>query len=213
MRKTAARFVKVVERDSEQDIESAFKDGDYMAEIPVVDDKKSCLKNKNSSHSSKLKKRVSIAALMEEKMEEALSMPISSSNVGFQLLKKKGYNEGEGLGKDGKGVKDPIAVKKRSANNVSGLGVEEEFLRKRMCQDKERKEKEARRLELKNDFIVKNSRYCHLRRLRTDIESAKKAIYELDIKSCVQSNRLWPAIYIGDEDTVVSDELSAIGET
>ena len=213
MRKTTARFVKVDERNSEQGVSSTFQDGDYMAEIPSVDDKKSCFKNKSNGISSKLKKRVSIAALMDEKMEEALTVPISSSNIGFQLLKKKGYNEGEGLGKDGKGVTDPIAVRKRSANNVSGLGVEEELLRKRICQDKERKDKEARRMELKNDFIVKNSRQCQLRSLRTDIDSAKKAIYELDIQSCVQSNHLWPAIYIGDDATLISDELSDIGET
>ena len=198
----------------ENSIDSAmFEDGDYMAAIPILEDSLPYQSSSNSGNlNSKKKKKVTIAALMDEKMEEALAVPISSSNIGFQLLKKKGYNEGEGLGRDGQGVLDPIAIKKRSSQNMAGVGIEEESLRKKVCQDIERKEKEARRTQLKNDFIIMNSKQCLLRRLNIDIEGAKKAIYELDLQNGVQSNILWPVIYLVDSNNVICSDLTDIGE-
>ena len=39
--------------------------------------------------------------------------PIDSNNIGFKMLKSMGYNEGEGLGKEQNGIKQPIKIQIR----------------------------------------------------------------------------------------------------
>ena len=36
--------------------------------------------------------------------------PISTANVGRQMLKKMGWNEGEGLGREGAGRREPVRM-------------------------------------------------------------------------------------------------------
>ncbi|XP_060065534.1 angiogenic factor with G patch and FHA domains 1-like isoform X2 [Ylistrum balloti] len=47
--------------------------------------------------------------------------PISEENKGHKMLKKLGWTEGESLGKDNEGIRQPISVKFR-ANRSAGLG-------------------------------------------------------------------------------------------
>ncbi|XP_033750133.1 angiogenic factor with G patch and FHA domains 1-like [Pecten maximus] len=47
--------------------------------------------------------------------------PISEGNKGHKMLKKLGWTEGESLGKDNEGIRQPISVKFR-ANKSAGLG-------------------------------------------------------------------------------------------
>jgi len=183
----------------------SFSDGDYLASLPPVTTLQTTELN-----NSKKKKRVSIAALMDEKMEEGINNPIGESNIGFKMLKKIGYIEGEGLGKDCQGIINPVTIRKRALKSMVGVGVEEEYVRKKYRQDMEMKEKEARKVQLKNDFISMNSRQSLLRRLQRDLESAKKSIYELDIQSGVQFNELWPTVLTSEEQE--ASELSIFGE-
>ncbi|KAL5004922.1 hypothetical protein ScPMuIL_018378 [Solemya velum] len=46
---------------------------------------------------------------------------ISADNMGHKLLKKMGWKEGESLGKDNKGITDPVQIKFRG-NRAAGLG-------------------------------------------------------------------------------------------
>mmetsp|Transcript_32100 Transcript_32100/g.43991 ORF Transcript_32100/g.43991 Transcript_32100/m.43991 type:complete len:266 (-) Transcript_32100:120-917(-) len=188
--------------------ELSFPDGDYLASLPPAMLQKPDLSTEVNN--PKKKKRVSIAALMDEKLEEGINIPISETNIGFKMLKKIGYIEGEGLGKDCQGIINPVTIRKRASKSMVGLGVEEEYVRKRYRQDMEMKEKEARKIQLKNDFVSMNSRQSLLRRLQRDVESAKKSIYELDIQSGVQFNELWPSVITSEDQE--PNELSMFGE-
>ena len=54
-----------------------------------------------------------------EHLEASLDKPIDSSNIGFRLLAKMGWTQGQGLGRLGQGIKEPI----RMQLNVDGLGL------------------------------------------------------------------------------------------
>ena len=56
---------------------------------------------------------------MREK-EEGDGRPLDSSNVGFKLLKKAGWSEGQGLGKLGSDIKSPVRALANSGRR--GLG-------------------------------------------------------------------------------------------
>lgn len=55
--------------------------------------------------------------------EEGLHRSIDCTNKGFEMLKKMGYKEGEGLGKSNTGRVEPIPIEVKT--NRSGLGREE----------------------------------------------------------------------------------------
>ena len=52
--------------------------------------------------------------------EEALAKPLSQSNKGFAMLMKMGFKKGDGLGKDGAGIHEPINVNLKQGR--AGLG-------------------------------------------------------------------------------------------
>lgn len=45
-----------------------------------------------------------------------------ASNPGNQMLRKLGWQEGRGLGKDGSGVRDPVSLKSQDSNVKTGVG-------------------------------------------------------------------------------------------
>lgn len=59
--------------------------------------------------------------------------PISAENVGRQMLEKMGWSEGEGLGREGTGRREPVIVEVRDSLRGLGTGV------KRSLDDGERK--------------------------------------------------------------------------
>lgn len=60
-------------------------------------------------------------AKSKEIARKAREEPIDGSNVGNRLLKKMGWTEGEGLGKDGDGILDPVQAEIR--NSKAGIGM------------------------------------------------------------------------------------------
>ena len=80
-----------------------------------------------------------VSELMEDERQKGLANPLPSSNIGFKLLQKFGYSEGEGLGKDGQGIIEPLKVEKRPNKDFSGLGILE---RKRKRQEMSRRNEE-----------------------------------------------------------------------
>ncbi|XP_060089121.1 SURP and G-patch domain-containing protein 2-like [Heteronotia binoei] len=52
---------------------------------------------------------------------EFMQKRLTQKNIGFQMLKKMGWQEGHGLGSQGDGIREPIKVGSTSAGE--GLGV------------------------------------------------------------------------------------------
>ena len=63
-------------------------------------------------------------ARMSEALDQGLSNPLGASNMGFKLLAKMGFKEGQGLGKDEQGTAMPVNVLVKGGRR--GLGVDEE---------------------------------------------------------------------------------------
>ncbi len=63
---------------------------------------------------------------MKATLQNGLNTPIAESNVGFQLLKKMGFQDGSGLGKDEQGIAQPINIsssKIRTNKEKQGIGI------------------------------------------------------------------------------------------
>ena len=73
----------------------------------------------------------------EEKRLKALSTMISSDNKGYQLLKKLGFEEGKGIGKNKQGITEPLPLS--SHKGTSGLGVDSEKRKQRSMQERREK--------------------------------------------------------------------------
>ena len=86
---------------------------DYMSNDFIKESAPSKGKRKKSheSNTQPLSKK-QIVEYMDEKREEGMQKSIDSSNKGFQLLQKFGYQSG-GLGKDNSGISEPIKIRKR----------------------------------------------------------------------------------------------------
>ena len=98
---------------------------DYMSDsfLQINEENKkrkkvSTINSSSSSSSIEIYNKRRINELMEEKTKEGMERSIQSTNKGFQLLQKFGYIEGEGgLGKNNKGIENPLKIIKRDLNN------------------------------------------------------------------------------------------------
>ena len=61
-------------------------------------------------------------ASVKEDIREGLAQPLQAGNKGFQMLLKMGFKEGQGLGEEGKGKKEPVGVEIKEGRR--GLGWE-----------------------------------------------------------------------------------------
>ena len=59
-------------------------------------------------------------SMEETQREVGLAEKLGPSNKGFTMLKAMGYKEGEGLGKEGEGRREPVTISKRQGK--AGLG-------------------------------------------------------------------------------------------
>lgn len=109
--------------------------------------------------------------------EEGLGTAISTENKGFKLLERMGFKAGEGLGRTGSGLKEPINIVVRQG--TSGLGREshqQELLNKR------REMKYKRICDRENKFRITNREKKRLQLLRGDFFNAQRVCEELDYR-------------------------------
>lgn len=148
-----------------------FDDLDYCSDIFVAQ-----ANNNSSSKSTTSKQQKPLSALMEQSYSQGISQPIAEDNKGFKMLRKLGYIAGSGLGKSEHGITEPISIQKRSSDTISvGLGVLE--AKRRKIEDfKASKDKQQ------ENFKYKLSADYTSGKLKKDLESIIKTLYELDIK-------------------------------
>jgi hypothetical protein len=155
-------------------------------------------------------KKVKIQTLMEENRQKGCAVPIGSGNVGFKLLAKFGYKDGEGLGKDNQGASKPIAVVNRitAGAQFSGLGVLETKIRK--TEDYVERQNQMKRLREETQELFLQTRFAskYANKLRSDTFKAQKVIYELDNAAGVLPHRLTMSVHavLGSESG--GDEVS-----
>lgn len=88
---------------------------------------KQASKEKNWGKVAHLKKKLKTKRQnteMFQKVQEGLETNIlKEDNIGFKMLQKMGFNKNQGLGKEGKGIKEPIIVN-LPTNDKKGIGTE-----------------------------------------------------------------------------------------
>ncbi|KAL9986846.1 hypothetical protein ACROYT_G001052 [Oculina patagonica] len=62
-----------------------------------------------------------VPVVIADDAPSSVHRPISTGNVGRQMLEKMGWKEGEGLGREGAGRREPVIVEVR--DNLRGLGM------------------------------------------------------------------------------------------
>ena len=150
--------------------------------------------------------KVDTQKLMDANRESAQSKAISEDNRGYKLLQKFGYCASQGgLGKFNSGLAVPLVVEKRDLSERDGLGMGEQKKRKLEANCIKSKLQEKSRESLRRNF--ESDLISQQRTLSTlnSLNAARKIIYELDFRSSVLSNILWPTEFI-DEHEEVSDE-------
>ena len=153
-------------------------------------------------------KQRSIREISETNKQEKLNAPIESSNIGFKLLQKLGFKAnssstdgqqgpltGLGLGKEGKGIAEPLPIFERSATRTAGLGVDEIQKQRKIQGAQLAVHRQRLSLEEKNqqksEFVRYKATSHTLARVKKDVYNSKLSIYDLDMKHEVTANELW----------------------
>ena len=125
---------------------------------------------------------------MRESLETGLSEAIPSSNRGFQLLSKLGFNAAVGLGAKAQGRTEPIHIDLEAMSSRAGLG-RNRYLKEK----KERQSREIRRAKqrIKERFRASQSDKFGARKLQHSLSSSQRICRELDEKSGIRVNFMW----------------------
>jgi hypothetical protein len=174
--------------------------------------------------------KAAIEELMDAKREEALGQSIATeNNKGFQLLTKFGYSKeigGGGLGKDQKGINQPLAVVKREAGDRLGLGAVDPI--KQQVEDalKQKQQQTVQRDQMAAHFQSNVQAQQVTLKVQRLLKKAGKVVLELDSREGIPQHDLWPPEFCetrpasgssgdvagghGSEEVAVGEEYFAI---
>ncbi|XP_044764789.1 G patch domain-containing protein 11 [Coccinella septempunctata] len=125
----------------------------------------------------KAKKFRPLKQIEKDVREEGLGTAISADNKGFKLLEKMGFKQGEGLGKSGAGLREPINIVVRQG--TSGLGRESH---QQEIWNRRREMKSKKICDRENKFRITNREKKRLQILRSDFFNAQRVCEELDYR-------------------------------
>ncbi|TGZ61342.1 hypothetical protein CRM22_008044 [Opisthorchis felineus] len=153
------------------------------------------------------KKGIQLSKTVKEAVlrEEGLKKQVDSSNKGFGLLLKMGYQPGQGLGKNAEGRSEPVPIE--IPDGRGGLGLASAM--------KERLHavSEKRRLMLKAEqeqfrtFMAEQFKQC---RVRNQLVAVRSVCYQLDMEKSITvpiHPYYWP-IQADKEDTETKEDAS-----
>ena len=146
--------------------------------------------------------------LMDANRNFAQSIAISEDNRGFKLLQKFGYCASQGgLGKLNSGLAVPLVVEKRDPCERDGLGLGEHKKRKIDADNVKKSVHETNTECLRRNF--ESDLLNQQRALSTlnSLNGARKIIYELDFRSNVLSNTLWPSDFTDEPERECDETL------
>jgi hypothetical protein len=106
-------------------------------------------------------------------------------------LARMGFKEGSGIGKDEKGVANPIAIHVR-AGARAGLGKEEEVHR---LAEEQYQRQVAEANELRSTFLARQRSNFENKQVLRDVIRGRKACEALDRPLGLHNPRLWPEVF------------------
>lgn len=147
----------------------------------------------------------------QEILLSGMQKPMTNSSFGLRMLQKMGYQQGEGLGKDGSGIKEPIQVKLK----YDKLGIGHEEAEKKQQEEKEY-EKNLRTIRRQLYYNQRKEQYQNhmkerqnTRYLSKDIRQAQSAIEMLDEDHGRPRN---PLLLSNDEDCDIETLSAHLGK-
>ena len=196
---------------------------DYMSDIFIqTSDHKSTLnKSKNLLRKRKLEKNKSESDLKNklkpkhiiehEQREKGLATSISSDNLGFKLMQKMGYKNGEGLGKKGDGRFEPVPIVLKG--NRFGFGKESRDkdrieARKKLLKIVAEKTKKLEQIR-RNDFRARMSQKYTMQQTERDFQKSQNACHQLDSSEDIEEplyEFFWPSFTSSEDDD--DDDIS-----
>eukprot|EP00124_Ichthyophonus_hoferi_P000072 Ihof_evm25s2 gene=Ihof_evmTU25s2 len=139
--------------------------------------------------------------LEKEAREEGMAKPLPSNNKGFTMLQRMGYKPGMGLGKEGKGLCDPLTVEVLPVR--IGLGRHEEKQRelteaveRELVEQKKRMEHGK---ELQRDYRLRMAEERKRKEMIIALRQSLLVCEELDRQKGI-SNELWEQPEENDEE-------------
>ena len=142
-----------------------------------------------------------------EQLLRGLQRPMEQESFGMRMLEKMGYKRGEGLGKDGNGIKEPVQVKLKY--DKLGIGTVEADKKYREETEYERSIKALRQElyhNMKEQVYKQNLKErANRRNVVKDLRQAQQAIEMMDEENGRPRNKL----LLGDEDDCDIDILTS----
>lgn len=187
-------------------------DVDYMdipLQVPDVEVRSDVDRPRKLSKAQRSLRRIDMMSMTRE---VGLSVPIGSDNKGYHLLTKFGYSEG-GLGKDGTGISEPIAVTHRPPTVTVGIGIEREFKEAMKKKEIRFAELVARRDEITSAFKIAQTQRHEATKMSRELRKNRKIIVNLDRTRGIAPHVLWEEADIREalnrdmEPAVVSLEM------
>ncbi|XP_067840214.1 G patch domain-containing protein 11 isoform X2 [Heptranchias perlo] len=118
----------------------------------------------------------------EERRDSMLKSSLGSENKGFALLQKMGYKEGQGLGKSGNGIVEPIPLQIKTGR--SGIGHEAAV--KRKAEEKSEHHRRMSQVKKQAEALALNEYRLHVRQkqeqlqMEGDLRKSQGACQQLD---------------------------------
>ena len=148
----------------------------------------------------------SITVDPQEALMQGLNRPLPSTSFGMKMLQKMGFKPGDGLGKEGDGIKEPVEIKLK----YDKLGIGHEAEEQRLKEENEQQRKlKALREEL--TYNMRKQQYDQYVRVKADrrnivrdLRQAQEAIEMLDEQYEKPRNPL----LLNDDDECDLDTLS-----
>ena len=166
---------------------------------------------------SNLKNKLKPKHVIEkEQLEKGLSTSLSTSNLGFKMMQKMGYRQGDGLGKKGEGRAEPIPIEVKS--NRFGFGKASSDKEKLTARKKLKKIVADKKLKLESiqqqNFRSRMSKKFNMQQTEHDLGKSQNACYQMDSFEEIDEplyNFFWPnhINQVDDEDEIFDDEYSS----
>jgi hypothetical protein len=175
---------------------------DYMTMIipDITAAKKDARENPGSDRKLSRHER---AALIQQEMTkcriEGSSRPIDETNQGFKMLQKFGYSGG-GLGREGKGVEQPILVPERDPRVSVGIGVEAVLAAKVAAEAKRVEDMKVQQEQALKSFISSQASKHSSDKTLKMLRKAQGIIRNLDEREGVPAHELWGQDYEDDDN-------------
>ncbi|KAJ3010603.1 hypothetical protein HKX48_007313 [Thoreauomyces humboldtii] len=189
------RFVKPEAREEEEE------EDDYMSDALLMAVQESPATTYKEKRKEELRKQQARQTNMkplrvreQESRDLGLATELSEDNIGFRMLEKMGFKKGLALGTTSTdGLQKPIEVVIRPGKH--GLGHDEDLAsvaakkRKRNVEEEEKLERTI--AESQADYRTLVSRRAVDKRVRSDLQRARKVCETLDIAKGLERNDFW----------------------